>query len=460
MMPVIALEEKKTDAVDLLNRQDFVGNLIRITEILAANKKNASYALNGVWGVGKSFVLDMFEQQVEQIQTETTTMGKYLLFHYNCWQYDYYDEPLVAITAAMLDTIEEKVYLFSDETRQNLKELLTIVGKSVQKKLYAHIEEQTGIDVDGVAALLKEGNEAAEKKVKEADAFDAHLGFKKILKKLRERIGALAKDQTVLIVVDELDRCLPEYSIKVLERLHHVFDGIANVQMILSVDKTQLGHMVENIYGPGTSADKYLAKFIDFEVKLDEGSINDKFDVRFDHYVGKFAQCSSYVNDEDIQEFKKMILDGIDVRSRIAIIERCELLHDILTQAGTKRDPFYLCLEMFLTVVKYCGIDPVSVKQGLSLEDPFGFKYAQSNHLGKPLPGLLRLNELEESIFYTESGKNAQTFVVSFFENLMLGCYRYLIGFIHDRWKLLSFGDKERLVGFAKDYWDLLQSIT
>ena len=45
-------------------------------------------------------------------------------------------------------------------------------------------------------------------------------------------IIAKAKDKTIIFVVDELDRCLPEYSIKVLERLHHVFEKTSNIQVI------------------------------------------------------------------------------------------------------------------------------------------------------------------------------------------------------------------------------------
>mgnify|MGYP003533024634 FL=1 len=41
-------------------------------------------------------------------------------------------------------------------------------------------------------------------------------------------------------MVDELDRCLPEYSIKVLERLHHLTENTDNVITVLSMDKSQL----------------------------------------------------------------------------------------------------------------------------------------------------------------------------------------------------------------------------
>ena len=45
-----------------------------------------------------------------------------------------------------------------------------------------------------------------------------------------------------------------------------MFDNVPNVQVVIAVDKNQFEHTVKNIYGDGTNVDKYLAKFIDFEL--------------------------------------------------------------------------------------------------------------------------------------------------------------------------------------------------
>ena len=36
----------------------------RQVEILSENRKNASFAVNGAWGVGKTFVLNRFEEEI------------------------------------------------------------------------------------------------------------------------------------------------------------------------------------------------------------------------------------------------------------------------------------------------------------------------------------------------------------------------------------------------------------
>ena len=48
----------------------------------------------------------MFEEQAKRIGNEGP---RYILFHYNCWEYDYYEEPLVAIVASILDQIDENL---------------------------------------------------------------------------------------------------------------------------------------------------------------------------------------------------------------------------------------------------------------------------------------------------------------------------------------------------------------
>ena len=62
--------------LDILNRNKFVDQLLNLTEALSANKASTCFALNGPWGSGKTFVLDMFQERLEQIQSEETCDNK------------------------------------------------------------------------------------------------------------------------------------------------------------------------------------------------------------------------------------------------------------------------------------------------------------------------------------------------------------------------------------------------
>lgn len=73
--------------------------------------------------------------------------------------------------------------------------------------------------------------------------------------------GDLADDQ--LIFIDELDRCKPDYAIRLLERIKHYFDD-ERITFVFSVNLTQLQWTVKGYYGSSFDATGYLEKFFDF----------------------------------------------------------------------------------------------------------------------------------------------------------------------------------------------------
>lgn len=269
--------------LDVLNRGKFISKLILLVEGIVEKKQGCCFGIDGAWGSGKTFVLEKFEEQLKDIQCEETADNRYYVFHYDCWKYDYYDEPIIAIISAMLDTIENEPKLFSKEIQQVGK----LAGKTVKDVLKAIVGELTknkiGINLVEVAnGILEEYDEEKEQNKQ----FDSLYGFRKALEATRAGIQEIAEYKTVVIVVDELDRCLPTYSIKVLERLHHIFNGLDNVIVIVSMDKSQLEHSINSIYGK-INVDTYLRKFISFKVSLDNGEV-ERYAEKFSEYFSMF----------------------------------------------------------------------------------------------------------------------------------------------------------------------------
>ena len=90
----------------------------------------------------------LYEKQIEVIHTENEATNQYLVFRYDCWKYDYYEEPLIAIVAAMLDAIDEKDRLLPEENRKKTKGILKATGTVLLKSAINGIKEKTGIDVE------------------------------------------------------------------------------------------------------------------------------------------------------------------------------------------------------------------------------------------------------------------------------------------------------------------------
>lgn len=64
----------------------------------------------------------------------------------------------------------------------------------------------------------------------------------------------------VIVFVDELDRCRPDYAVSYLETIKHVFD-VEGMAFILAVDRNQLQVSVEALFGEGLNFEEYFCKF-------------------------------------------------------------------------------------------------------------------------------------------------------------------------------------------------------
>lgn len=483
-MDSVVAEKDTLQRVDLLDRQGFIDQLHDIVSVLAKNKKNMCYSINGQWGVGKSYVLDMFEEQARRIGQEGTVLDKYIIFRYNCWEYDYYEEPLIAIVATIIEQYDEKITLLGEQERAAIDEIIKKTFVHIGKKLLTIGSEKlkglTGIEIDPDKAIqfAKETIDIAKNvqgKIEDNHSYDELFEFKEVLHLLRENLTKLAQNHTVIIIVDELDRCLPEYMIRVLERLHHLFNGIPNTQVIISTDREQLEHTVKQIYGAKTDAKKYLEKFIAFELNLSFGSLNEAANSYFAYYYDHFEDQKRLISSIDFDEFKSIILEGIDTRSRIAIIEKCNLLHGILNKDDTKSDSVFNAIEMFLAVLKYHNLDPKKAKDQFSISTMFEgaltSKVQRDDQQSYTLPGLAVIRKKIEGTnyendpnflgtYYMEPMRNDRTLIrCEDLWGILLATYRAILGFAGDAWHYNGVSDPA-IKQYALDYWKLLKTIS
>ena len=335
--------------LDVLNREEFVDKLVTLTENLAENRSSISFAINGAWGSGKSFVLDMYEEQLGLILSEKTALDKYFIIRYNCWKYDYYEEPLVAIVAAMIDIINQRTKLWNDENKKaRVLGILKTVGTTLLSMVNDGVKDKTGIDIKSTYETLKTNIESEETKVEKSHEYDVYFSFNQALERLQKLITELGKEQTIIFMVDELDRCLPQYSIKVLERLHHLTENSNNVITVLSMDKKQLQKSVQQIFG-FENPEKYLEKFIRFEIKLNRGEVSEKIVKKYKNYIDLFDKDKIYY-DDSIEEFFKEVFRNIGAREQEQLIHRAALAHRLLFD--TSKDYSFMCIEVLAVVLK------------------------------------------------------------------------------------------------------------
>lgn len=244
-------------------------------------------AVNADWGLGKTFLIQCWHEQLK--------FGGYPVVHFDAWENDFTSEPLVGFIAelhASLDGYLKEVPKAQLALHEWLDKGKSLIVPSVKVLMGAALKHTIGLgfeviqdyyadDRDGdLAASQKERKVEAKKlgddigKAMEA-ALKGHIATRKAIRKFRELLAILIEhlkrepgvQLPLFVLVDELDRCRPDYAIKLLEGIKHLF-GVPGVYFIISTNITQLSHSVSAVYGAKFDGHRYLKRFFDMEYAL------------------------------------------------------------------------------------------------------------------------------------------------------------------------------------------------
>lgn len=340
-----------SQTIDLLDRNDFIDRVNRIINQLSDNKKGSCFSIEGSWGIGKTFVLNGIREKLE------AEKGKYFLFHYNCWQHDYYEEPAVAIISAMKASIKKDSEIVNEELEDTVKAGYKFIRDRFKEIAGIYLENKIGINLINWADEIEKikGNEEECEQ-----AFDKMFSFSQAIDQVREIMKKIAEKRTIVLIVDELDRCIPQYAIKVLERLHHLFYGLKNVVVIIAVDKEQLRHSVEEMFGmkedPEKNAidvEKYLKKFIDFSITLDYGKVNDRYQEQYPFYFDRFLIDADA--EQMLKEFLPCLFTEIDIRRIEKMIEKANVIHSVICK--DRVDISVLVFELLYEILRFFDVE-------------------------------------------------------------------------------------------------------
>jgi hypothetical protein len=244
---------------DKLRRKDFA-------EILCNYIRNTTQpfvvALTSSYGTGKTDFLTRLKHHIQHTDQFTETVM------INAWETDYMDHPLTAFINAIQRI--KKIKPETEDAIKVLKKNVPVIIFNVFKAVVCGFIE-THIGKDGTKAIKDAAGAFAGGLSDLGDAYfnaiqtetDAITEFKKALGDLIETLP----NNRLLIIVDELDRCRPDYAIKLLEVIKHFFH-IKGIFFILSVDGQQLESAVKTMYGSTIDAAAYLKKFIDWQLSL------------------------------------------------------------------------------------------------------------------------------------------------------------------------------------------------
>jgi len=269
---------------DLLNRKQYADVL---TQIVKNAEDGFTLSINADWGYGKTTFVKMWDAM---LQSEG-----YKTIYFNAWESDFVADPMMALIDGLRSGFEEQD--LPQEKLQFSKAFWTVATKLVKLvPQWQVIGEVAEIFQDGIKECLED-----------KDDLQKSLSIKKLVNDFREQLAKSAKDiggdKPLIIFVDELDRCRPDYAVQMLERIKHFF-AIDNIIFVLSIDKKVLCKSIEAVYG-GLKIDTeaYLRRFVDIEFDLPEPEIDLFAKALFDQKdIGKYFTTYSDINSGDKRE--------------------------------------------------------------------------------------------------------------------------------------------------------------
>ena len=161
--------------------------------------------------------------------------------------------------------------------------------------------------------------------------------------------------------------------------MHHLFKDLDNSIVILGIDKSQIAKTIDKTFGAGTETDKYLKKFIDFEMQLDIGRIENGFTEKYQDYFSLFNE-SLVERKLTLEPFFSALFADIDIRTQEHMIARIKTIHSILFP-NEKKDYTFACLELlWLVLVDYYGLNSTMPILYNTTRENHGFHLAKSKN--------------------------------------------------------------------------------
>lgn len=129
---------------------------------------------------------------------------------------------------------------------------------------------------------------------------------------LEKFVAQTKEDRPVVFIIDELDRCRPNYAVELLEQLKHLF-SVPGIVFVLSIDKIQLGNAVRGFYGSELiDSDEYLRRFVDVEYSIPEPDAKLFCKYLYDYFqFDEFFLSQERLQYNDLQNDKASFIDFI-----------------------------------------------------------------------------------------------------------------------------------------------------
>jgi len=264
-VPILSDQPHQTDALAFSRYADLLTNIIMDAEALPF-----TIGIFGDWGSGKTTLMRMIQSQLED---------ECKILWFNAWKYD--DKQY--LSKAFLKVIHDKIWASNELSAEVFKDVLQRVGDwagktFVDKPLGSIFFETFSLD-PVFQNLLEETTQ---------EMIDRYVG----------------KTGRLVIFVDDLDRCLPENTITILETLKQFLDH-ARCIIVLGIDKETIEMAIEHRYPfLNMSGKDYLEKIVQIPFAIPQPN---------QHLMRQYLSGCHLLNGKklgDFSQLSKIVLSG------------------------------------------------------------------------------------------------------------------------------------------------------
>ena len=257
--------------VDLLNNEAIAKTIVSLIE--ESKDQPISIGIHGDWGAGKSSILEMVESKVELASSESRK--KYSCIRFNGWKHQGFEDSKVALMSSIISELQRKEKLGVKASGILEKLWKNINWMSVAKtagKTALGIATGTApltllssaLDVLKTTASIEDGIQGAIESIggylkdaKITEDTSSNKEFSEFQKNFAELLEDASIDKLV-VLIDDLDRCLPEVAISTMEAVR-LFMFTPKTAFVIAADEGMIRYAVKKHFPDATDENKYDA---------------------------------------------------------------------------------------------------------------------------------------------------------------------------------------------------------
>lgn len=363
-----------------------------------------SIGIFGNWGYGKSSLMLLMQKEVEHEIAKQKDEGKnwrVLQVRFNGWQYENYESTKCSLIQVLLDSVES--YLSADKgffdkldgllRRINLLKVGVLLFKkyawdqipsSIRDNLPSSEELKACIDVDNIDKFKAEFKN------------DRTSLFVTSFRNLFESIIKDAQFKSIIVYIDDLDRCSGERMIECIEAIK-LFLNVDHTAFVLGADERMVELAIKEHY-PIQDKDKsviyspfsdYLEKLIQIPYRLPKLSFSEQATyVMFlllkskypNYFDGVLAKYYEFKDKEPFRPYNyaqlKQDLKGQKIPDVEKLLEIVPMMNRFLNGTPRQLKRFLNTFDLRLRMVKVAGmreINEIILAKLMLLE--YNFKY-------------------------------------------------------------------------------------